>query len=69
MDEKQSYATMITAFTVRAERRHKRRVALIRAKHQAVYDAIARGDTLEGGPLHADAENVIFAMSSWATAR
>ncbi len=69
MNEKQSYATTITELTAKAERRHKRRVASIRAKHQDVYDAIARGETLEGGPLHTNAENVIFAMSSWATYR
>ncbi len=64
-----TYAEMIALYRTRVERRHKRHGASIVAGHQAVFTAIDRGEPLEGSPLMAEAENVLFALESWATYR
>ncbi len=64
-----TYAEMIALYSVRAKRRHKRRVAVIVDGHPEVFAAIDRGERLEGSPLMVEAENVLFALQSWATYR
>jgi len=62
-----TYADMISLYQGRAMRRHKKRVAAIVERHPAVFAAMSQGQTLEGSPLMAEAENVLFLVQSCAT--